>query len=231
YRYLASMALDIDSSLSKQYIEAAMACTSSRNEQDIRKSQRKLIDLAYRIDPDFAALMASRLDDDPARDELRQRMRIFEAKRKLEDVVQRKTTEKLSVEDYAQAAWMSLGALNAERISTVPIDHTRDFIQAAAKHPLNQTYPIFAWAIENANRRFASTDQAKTHLRPIFFATILGVELAGKMVMRSSAQVRRAMDNALHLTEIPSIVIRSGNREMALQLLRDWFEHEVEEYL
>src|SRR5260370_26230028 len=69
YQYLASMALDIDSSLSKQYIESAMTCTPNGDEQDIRKSRRKLIDLAYRIDPDFAVLMASRMDDDPARDE------------------------------------------------------------------------------------------------------------------------------------------------------------------
>jgi hypothetical protein len=230
YQYLASRALDTDSSLSKQYIEAAMACTSNEDEQDIRKSQRKLIDLAYRIDPDFAALMASRLDDDPARDEVRQRIRILEARRKLEDI-QHTTSENFSVEDYAQAARISLGALNAKRINTVPIDHTRDFIVAAAKRPLHQTYPIFVWAIENANRRYASTDQAKIYLRPIFRSTLLGVELAGKMAMRSSAQVRRAMDNVTQLTEIPSIIIPAGNREMALQVLLNWFEQKVRDYL
>src|SRR5260370_36886524 len=104
-----------------------MACTSNGDEQDIRKSQRKLIDLAYRIDPDFAALMASRMDDDPARDQLKRRMHILEAKRKLENI-QCNISEKFSAEDYAQAAWMSLGALNAKRINTVPIDYTRDFI-------------------------------------------------------------------------------------------------------
>ncbi|HEU5375791.1 MAG TPA: hypothetical protein VFV38_10160 [Ktedonobacteraceae bacterium] len=206
-----------------------MACTPNGDEQDIRKSQRKLIDLAYRIDPDFAALMGSRMDDDPARDELNQRTNILEAKREFKDI-HRNTSEKFSAENYAQTAKMVLGALNAKRINTVSIDHTRNFILAAAKHPLHQTFSIFSWAIENANRRFSSTDQAKIYLRPMFRATLLGVELAGKMAMRSSAQVRRAMDNAMQLTEIPSIIIPAGSREMALQVLLNWFEQKVRDY-
>jgi hypothetical protein len=231
YQHLASTSLDIDSSLSKQYIEAAMSCATNQADPDLRGAQRKLIDLAYRLDPDFAALMASRIDDDPAREELKQRMRILEAKRSMEQAVQPKTNETPSVEEYAQAAWMCLGALNAGRITTVRIEHTRDFIQVAAKHPLEETYPIFAWAIENAIRRFAHTDQAKTHLRSIFLATLLGVELAEKMAARSSAQVRRARDYSVQLPETPSIIIQPGSREAALEILRDWFEHEVRDYL
>ncbi len=231
YQLLASMSLGIDSSLSRQYIEAAMSCAANQADPDLHRAQRKLIDLAYRLDPDFAALMASRIDDDPAREELKQRMRILEAKSRMEQAVQPEANETSSVEEYAQAAWMCLGALNAGRITTVRIEHTRDFIQVAAKHPLDQTYPIFAWAIENAIRRFAHTDQAKTHLRSIFFATLLGVELAEKMAARSSAQIKRARDYSVQLPETPSIIIRPGSREAALEILRDWFEHEVRDFL
>jgi len=145
--------------------------------------------------------------------------------------VQHETKETPSVEEYAQAAWMSLGALNAERTTTVRIEHTRDFIQVAAKHPLDQTYPIFAWAIENVIRRFANIDQAKSHLRSIFLATFLGVELAEKMAARSSAQVKRAKDYSVQLSETPNIIFRPGSREEVLEILRDWFEHEVRDFL
>src|SRR5260370_18276499 len=231
YQYLASMSLDIDTSLSKQYIEAAMTCAANQADPDLHRAQRKLIDLAYRLDPDFAALMASRMDDDPTREELKQRVRILEVKRSMAEVGQPKTNETPSVEEYAKAAWMCLGALNAGRITTVRIEHTRDFIQVAAKHPLDQTHPIFAWAIENAIRRFAYTDQAKTHLRLIFLATLLGVELAEKMAARSSVQVKRARDYSIQLPETPSIIIQPGSREAALEILRDWFEHEVRDFL
>src|SRR5260370_4404217 len=188
-----------------------MSGATNQADPDLHRDQRRLIDRACRHDPDYAALIASRIDDDPAREELKQRMRILEAKRSMEQAVQPKTNEMLSVEEYAQAAWMCLGALNAGRITTVRIENTRDFIQVAAKHPLDQTYPIFAWAIENAIRRFAHTEQAKTHLRSIFLATLLGVELAEKMATRSSAQVKRAKDYSVQLPETPSIMIRPGS--------------------
>lgn len=228
YQNLASMSLDIDSSLSKQYIEAAMTCTTKQVGSDLRQAQRKLIDLAYRLDPDFAALMASRLDDDPSREELKQRMRTLEIKKNMGQAGLPKTNES-SVKENTQAAWMCLGALNAGRIETVHIEHTRGFIRIAAKHPLDQTYPIFAWAIENAIRRFAHADQAKTHLRSIFLATLQGVELAEKMAVRSSVQIKRGKDYNAHSQEAP--IIQPGGREGALEILRNWFEHEVGDYL
>jgi hypothetical protein len=231
YRHLASISLDIDSSLSRQYIEAAMNSSKNQTDPDLHESQRKLIDLAYRLDPDFAALMASRIDDDPAREELKQRIRILEAKRKMEQTMQPKTNDLPSIQEYAEAAWMCLGALNAGRITTVHIEHTRDFIQVASKHSLNQTYPIFAWAIENAIRRYSNTEQAKTHLRSIFLATLLGVELAEKMTTRSSVQVKRARDYNIQPPDTLSIIIQPGNREAALVILRDWFEQEVRDFL
>lgn len=233
YQHLAKRAFfSQDSSLSKQCIEEAMSCTPDPRGPTERRTQRNLIDLAYLIDTEYASFLASRLDDDPARTELKQQVRVLEAKQHMEHSTSPAIHEKYSVSDYTKAAIKSLGALNAGRISTVHVEHTRTFILAAAKHPLEQTYPTFAWAIENAIRRFAHTDQAKTHLRPIYLATLLGVELAGKMALRSSAQFSRTK----HYMEKPpddasSIIIRPGNREAALQVLSTWFEHEVTDYL
>lgn len=231
YESLASMAMHIDTSLSKQYIEAAFKCFSPSDDPDQHAIQRDLIDIAYRLDPEYAAFLASSMDDDRARIEVKRQVRILEAKKRMQNASSPHMAEKLSVDAYAKAAWMSLGALNSGRMSTVRLEHTREFLLTAAKHPLEETYPILAWIIENAIRRFATTDLAKTHLRSVYYATLLGVELTGKMALRSSDQARRAKDYVGRSIESSSSIINPGTRESALNLLRDWFENEVKDYL
>src|SRR5260370_27808946 len=128
YQYLASMSLDIDTSLSKQYIEAAMTCAANQADPDLHRAQRKLIDLAYRLDPDFAALMASRMDDDPTREELKQRVRILAVKRSMAQVGQPQNNETPSLEENAKTDSMWLRALNAGSITTYRIYHTRELL-------------------------------------------------------------------------------------------------------
>jgi len=225
------MAMHINTSLSKQYIEAAFKCFSSSDDPDQHAIQRDLIDIAYRLDPEYAAFLASSMDDDPARIEVKRQVRILEAKKRMQNASSPHMAEKLSVDAYAKAAWMSLGALNSGRMSHVHLEHTREFLLTAAKHPLEETYPILAWIIENAIRRFATTDLAKTHLRSVYYATLLGVELTGKMALRSSDQTRRAKDYVGRSIESSSSIINPGTREATLNLFRDWFENEVKDYL
>ncbi len=231
YEALASMAMHIDTSLSKRYIEAAFKCFSRGDDPNQHTIQKELIDIAYRLDPEYAAFLASSMDDDRAKIEVKRQIRILEAKKRMQNASPPHMAEKLSVDAYAKAAWMSLGALNSGRMSTVRLEHTREFLLTAAKHPLEKTYPILAWIIENAIRRFATTSLAKTHLRSVYYATLLGVELTGKMVLRSSDQARRAKDYVGRSIDSSSFIINPGTREATLGLFRDWFENEVKDYL
>ena len=231
YESLASMAMYIDTSLAKKYIEAAFKCFSSSDDPNQHAIQRGIIDIAYRLDPEYAAFLASSMDDDPARIEVKRQVRILEAKKRMKNTSPSHIAEKLSIDAYADAAWMSLGALNSGRMSTVHLEHTREFLLIAAKYPLTKTYPILAWIIENAIKRFATSDLAKTHLRSVYYATLLGVELTGKMALHSSDQARRAKDYAGRIIENSSIIINSGTREATLNLFKNWFEKEVKDYV
>jgi hypothetical protein len=96
---------------------------------------------------------------------------------------------------------------------------------------LSDSYPIFAWAIENMIQRNGKTDQATFYLRPMYNATLLGAELATTMAMRSSTKLKLIRKRTLVATEDKSLIIEPGDREAALDVLSRWIETNVRDNL
>jgi len=217
YAMLAEDFADLNSKMSKRCLKEAIAFSSTAGDQfSLHSRHRRIIDIAHKIDPHFAATLASVVDEDPARAKtyraVKKRLKFLDAKKKMLDA---STDLKsfTSKRDYPEAAWMNLGSLNAGRIETLHPDFMRNYVEAAAELPLNMAYPIFAWAVENATQRYAKTAQANTHLLPMFEATMLGAELAARIASRSSGHVKLVTEYASRTGESNSIVIRPGNRE------------------
>lgn len=237
YIGLAEMMLDLDAVMSKRCLKAAMEFAVRTNNPDLLyPSQRRIIDLAHRLDTSYAASLASLVDDDPARvktrEGLKNRLQLLDMKKKMADQTPSNLDSSTSKQNYPSAAWMLLGGLNADRVETIHFDFVRDYIQAASEFPLNQSYPILAWVIENATRRIAKTPQARTHLIPMFEATLLGAELTGKIAVRSLAQLKQVKNQAIKSSgSSTNIIIRAGEREKAIQFLKEWFTQEACNYL
>jgi hypothetical protein len=133
--------------------------------------------------------------------------------------------------DYAQAAWGLLGSLNAGRLAPLSTVDVRSLVQLASDLPSSQSYPILAWAVENWVTKFATSDQAGPQLRPLYEATLLGAELAGRMASRSATQAQVATCYTVSPSDERSVVIRAGEREKAIGFLKEWFEGTVQDYL
>ena len=230
YNSLASSVADVDIALFKQYLEIAMQATLHKSNNNIFDVQKDIIDLACQRDPDFAASLASSVDDDSARRRLNRRIQIYTVKETMVD--QRGFCEDKEIAGivYSQAAWKALKSLNTGRVETVHLEHTREFVRIASTLPWEKSYPIFAWVVENAVQRFARTDQARSYLRPQYEAVLLGVELAGRMAMQDTISTVNFRD-IVQAPNNTSLVLQPGDREKAIQFLKDWFEYEVQEYL
>jgi hypothetical protein len=234
YEEFASMVLDIDVARAKDCLNSAMNFARA-DKPELYSHQRRIINLAYMIDDKFAESLASLSDDDPARIETRTnlewQLQVLDLRSKMaKQLASGEDLTASSQSNLSKSAWMMLGMLNAGRVTPSPLDYTRDFVQAAADLPFNQSYPVLAWVIENAKQRLASA-QTRRRLRPMYEAILLGSELAAKLAARSSAQLERVKCQMIKSSEDGSVLIRAGEREKALKVLRDWFEHEVQAYL
>jgi len=88
---------------------------------------------------------------------------------------------------------------------------------------LQDAYTVFSWTIENAVRRHADTDQAKTLLRPLYEAVRLSSELAFRIASRIRSVTDQGIDIARRSDDSSeSGLIRPGEREKALKMLKKW---------
>lgn len=232
YEWIASRSVSCDKAFCRKCLSTAMESAIGSEDPDLYPVQRAIVDLAYKLDPEFAASLASLADDDPARMEtkanLQNRLRTLQLRKALADG---ENPLEGAVSDYPAAAWLLLGALNAGRVSTVHVDRTREALKVASSLPIVQAYPILAWVIENALRRHANTDQANTILRPVYEALILCAGFCNSLVTRSSDHLKRAKDGVILAATDGGIIVRYGDRETAVQFIRNWIAENVEDYL
>jgi len=235
YQIFASMALNVDQKVSKEYMEKAMQQTGKFDTPEIYKVQRRIIDMAHKMDPELAGSLASLIDDDEARfvkKRLKKQMKILDMKKSIlnnRNIIDNIDNKLLS--DYSRISWMLLGSLNAQRIGTIHIDRVRDLVRISSMLPIEKSYPILAWIIENVKVRNAETDQALEYLRPMFDASIVGAKFISKLAQRSFGLLKQTKNYKVTHGNINSKVIKADERELALQFMKTWFKDYVKDYL
>lgn len=224
---LADEVWRIDSQLAKQVLREAaetMAGLEKDDEEDGRID--RLLDIAYRISADFALALSSELDFDTARSEARRGLllarKTIEARtRMLDDSDEPASTLGQSEgETLAQAAWRNLAALNASSVAAKAPRALRKSLGAASQWPLETTYPVFAWAVQNWVDRPAAKPQKGASLRELAQASMLAAELVRLLV--SDIVVREPMTEVEDLSVRSLVVIRPGARRKAIEIIRDW---------
>lgn len=232
YQSFASRIQEIEPTLCKECLQLSMKATVGNESRDMHATRRQIIDLAYHVDQRFAESLVEMVDDDPARTRLKKRLEVLKLKKQM--LTQMGSLSDLQVSAasaYAEAAWLLLGALHAGRIDTLHHEQIRLLLPIAANLSIQESYPIFAWFIENAKKRLAYRDEARRYLRPFYDAMLIATELSAKMAVRSRKELQQGKDRAIKAANGTSHLVRSGERERALQFLKRWFENKVRDYL
>jgi hypothetical protein len=117
---------------------------------------------------------------------------------------------------------MALKSLNSGKLIGIDNNRARGYVQESSAFSLRFAYPVLALVIENAVRNYKDTDQASTHLRPIFKATLMGADLARRLSskMRNTSEAHRL--NAENEEATDQSLIKGGQRAKALERIRNW---------
>jgi hypothetical protein len=75
YRRLGEDASSRERDIATSCVKEALKLSVAQNDQESSGARRRLIDLAYRIDPELATSLAAAADDDPARERVRGELR------------------------------------------------------------------------------------------------------------------------------------------------------------
>lgn len=110
YVTLAFLTLNADSSIAKESLKLAIGSAMGKDEPEIQSVQRRIIDIAYNfIDKDFAASLASIVDDDPARIKTRA---VLQDRRQILDLKNKAANELISIDDLDKSDKSQLGHLS-----------------------------------------------------------------------------------------------------------------------
>jgi len=235
---LASIAAEFSSTLAKKYIQFGYQLGYTSKEVDATDQLRELIDFAYKIDPDLAASLASLADDDPARQEARRLMiqrRLEAAKLKDKIIKSEVSNDEVAKQDddlYIQAAWQLLGSLNAGKIAPIRFERARDYTQKGLRLPITQSYPIFAWLIQNGVSFYQNTPHASEYIRPLFEAAITSCNLILQISEKLSISKEKTLFVSLKdETEKFSRVLEGASTHEAREIIIRWLKEKLSDFL
>ena len=225
---LAEMIEPKSSLLSRACLKSAVSTFNSFDDLSGAHIVRNMIDTAFKVDEEFAAGIVSMVDDDPARAAARYEMtRRLETLRARDAIGSKPETwdqVDLNGEDLARSAWLALGSLNAELANDVSMEQLRPALRAAGRCALRHGYPILAWVIENAVRRFAGTIQSRSTIRLMFEGAVSATRLAELAADNVSLAFRRGTSSEAARTSDGRLMVRPGDRVRAEKFVRNWLE-------
>lgn len=236
YEMLANAALSLDKLVARQAIQQAFGlCNDVGVDAPDRfvRQQRSIVDLAYRLDKDFADSLAALLNDDPSKES---------AHRAVTDVISTRVLRKRildenaeldhsrdGVENLPEASWKSLGALNAGAVVPVHLARANELVKLASGLDLRDAYPVFSFAIEDLRMMYGNTSQSGQYVRNMFEAVLRNVEFLDE-ALHAISQVPFARYRGPDASGSESIVVREGEGEKAFGYIRNWLlEHTSEE--
>ncbi len=208
---------------------AALAIASSS--EDVREQQRRLVDVAYRVDEALAKKLVDGFDDDEAKQAAQRQMRLLEVRKTIVDEQgaqdEERVLKQIESRDVSRLGLMLVRALNAGRVQTFHPSDVRYYLDLAAAQPLESSYLLLVWYIDNAVIRYSKTDQAASFLRPMFNACVVGAQLAGQIAGRTLLRLRALKEQSNELSGARSLFVKPGTREEAIRAMTEWFEQKL----
>lgn len=227
-RLVAAVALDSDKVLAKRVLLQAAEVVKGTDTQDDGEDEiRRLVDLAYQLDPDFASSMASNLDGDAGRQEARKRVEYQNLKtqvinNKSQQVSKGQEDEESST--LSAVTWDLLGQLNATRIAAREIPASMELVEKMRRQPLVQSFPVLSFFVQNAVVRRGHADEAKVFLREMFEATLSACEVARAVITRAVG--RQVSTYELGAETGKGVIIPAGARQLAMETIEVWLREQ-----
>ena len=232
---LAEIATDIDRNLAVEATKNAFKLITGSDDRQNVSREKRIMDLAYSVDPELPMNLAVLYDDDPARDQYRERAKQqigrHELKKQIgnykQDIALR---ERKNEPNLAVAAWQSLGALNAGRMIAVDMTRIRDMLACASNYPLETSYPMYSWVLSNIMNKYSETPQASQYIRDVFEGLVRGASFFIEVTASSGKLEFNPKWLNRDEDEFHSI-IHVGEREKGIQFLKKWLEKNADEFI
>ena len=215
-----------DPTTCRECLRGALRTLAGEESRTAREKHRHLVKLVYRINPDWVKDIGLLYDDDPARDEERsevtQELAQLEREKTLHDEIHtRMKIGDVEVEALANSCWQTLGELYAGRGLPAHRDAIRGVLSRAGNGNVEETYPIFAWAIGNLANRPGPVEHKQGPVGDAWIGIRMGLEVHERV----SGLREHPKDQGrwrISTEDRASIHISVGERERGVDYIERW---------
>ena len=178
---IAYLTIDGYRELASRALKKAFGVVVNPGSRQSAFRENQIIDLAYRFDSELPMKLAMVYDDDPAREEYKNRANRQLDRHKLKkDLGESNSRLDLATlrddPDLASAAWRAVGSLNSGRMLATNMVRLREMLVCASNYPLNTSYSMYSWVLSNALMKYSNTSEAKTYIRDLFEGVLRGAD-------------------------------------------------------
>ena len=212
----------------RKIVEEMLGSAGCEADASNNERRERVIEMAHRIDEEWAASLVSTTDDDPVRSS----MRHLAKKKQIELRIRKDLSSSewefekgVDAEDLARACWMELGVLNATGVTARSVAEAHSLIELAGAGALGDCYPTIAFATETIVRRYAVTAQAVDYLRPLFDSFSEAADMVRQVAVGDSwsrAATKDILRREIGAASIVDTVVGPGQRERAIVEVKRW---------
>lgn len=185
----------------------------------VQEKYKKMLDLAFNIDPGLVDKIIDIADADKAKTASREyyshRKELKEIQRTLAENPGASDLGKLTSDELSSICRKNMASLAANRIPARSFNEFRGFLDRASSMPMGMAYPVWSFVIENVIRKATQGGRSGIALRDMY-VSVCG---AGELILGLMGQ-----EKSIYLSQVDELsrVLKPGEREVAIRLIEDW---------
>lgn len=227
---LCSVLRTEDPKTCKELMENALRDIASHPDSDPDQA-RDLVDLAYNIDKNWAASLASILDDDPAkrinRKVVKHQSNVIDVRQKLingKDLKDQDSSKRPDFATLVEGAAKAVGRIHGYH--AVDVDRSRlvELMVIASNKSFSECFALWVFYTEALIGQYRTKEQISKYVAPYLKSLIEVFDLYNKASGLHSP-ISSFSDHPLETQQsdgFPSLLLSEGMRDEALVWIRDW---------
>jgi hypothetical protein len=220
--------------LAKQSLKSALLMTlQTNNEEHATKSRQRIIDIAEKIDSNFADELSELIDQDPAREyakaEVQDRLKMLAVKKKLSNSRDAGEISNSEIQHLPEAAWKNVSGLISGRVETKSPELLMSYLHRSSHLTMSNAFPVLSWFIENSIRKYEFVREGN-QIASLSEALLLTTELAANVMLKVAASSAKSTSISPAI-DSKSIMLGINNRSEAIQFIAEWLANCTEEII
>lgn len=207
----------------KGVLEAAYHAVSGlRAEEEAEDRRRRLLSLAFRVDPKLAEALSTATDSDPAKDQAQRLVAVFQLRDALTSRKQASVTavETATLDDIARASWMQLGSLLASRSNPLTARQIASALPITIGADLDECYPVLALACESIVRRMRNGGDVSAVATELAHSLLDSTERALATARGDGSSAQRKLSELAD--DLTGGVVGNNGRDAGLAIIGNW---------